>query len=168
MVKGRVIGSAWRAHARGFTLIELMVTLTLLAVLAGAALPLVQLQAQRSQEQILRENLREIRGALDAYRRASEDGKIEKKAGASNYPPNLAVLVQGVADQSTPDKKLIYFLRRIPRDPFFPDPQAPAEATWALRAYASPPEAPAPGDDVYDVYSYSTGIGLNGQPYRDW
>lgn len=153
---------------RGFTLIELLVTLSLLGIIAGAALPLTQRFALRAKEAELRENLREIRAALDAYKRATDEGKIEKKLGGSGYPPSLQVLVAGVPDRTSPDGKRLLFLRRMPRDPFFPDPGAAPENTWAQRAYASPADAPQAGEDVYDVTSLNEGLGLNGVPYRDW
>ncbi|MDK2126442.1 type II secretion system protein [Parachitinimonas caeni] len=156
------------AAQRGFTLIELLVSLTLLAILAGAALPLTQLQAQRSKEQELRLALREIRAGIDAFKQASDEGKIEKAADATGYPKSLRQLVEGAIDKTSPDQKRIYFLRRIPRDPFFPDANTPAEQTWALRSYASPPDAPAAGDDVFDVFSLNPQTGLNGRPYREW
>ena len=155
-------------RTRGFTLIELLVTLALLGIIAGAAMPLTQRLALRSKEAELRDNLREIRAALDAYKRATEEGKIEKKLGGSGYPPNLPVLVAGVQDRTAPDGKRLLFLRRIPRDPFFPDPGAAPESTWAHRAYASPRDAPQAGEDVYDVTSLNEGRGLNGVPYREW
>jgi general secretion pathway protein G len=162
------VASAARRRIGGFTLIELLVTMTLLSIIAGAALPLTQRLAMRNQEAALRDGLREIRAALDAYKRATDEGKIEKPLAGSGFPPNLTVLVTGVADRTAADGKRLVFLRRIPRDPFFPDPAAPAENTWGLRSYAAPADAPQPGDDVFDVYSLNTGRGLNGQPYREW
>ncbi|WP_028102270.1 type II secretion system protein [Pseudoduganella violaceinigra] len=157
-----------KPRSGGFTLLELMVTLSLLGIIAGAAMPLSQRFALRAKEAELRDNLREIRNALDAYKRATDEGKIEKKLGGSGYPANLQILVAGVPDRSTPDGKPLQFLRRIPRDPFFPDPAAAPEATWAQRAYASPADAPQAGEDVYDVMSLNQGTGLNGVPYREW
>ncbi|WP_137939775.1 type II secretion system protein [Chitinivorax sp. B] len=152
----------------GFTLIEMLVTLTLLAILASAALPLTQMNARRSKEQELKASLREIREAIDAYKKASDEGRVEKKADGNGYPTNLQLLVDGVDDKKSPQKKKLYFLRRIPRDPFFPDSAAPAASTWGYRSYASPPDEPRAGDDVYDVYSLSPDKGMNGIPYRIW
>lgn len=153
---------------KGFTLIELVITVAIVAVLASVALPLHELVAQRSKEQDLRRALREIREAIDAYKEASDEGRIEKRVGQSGYPPRLATLAEGVIDQKNPRKERIYFLRRIPRDPFAGDPQLADADTWGKRSYASPPEEPAEGDDVFDVYSLATGTGINGRPYKQW
>jgi general secretion pathway protein G len=151
----------------GFTLIELVVTVAILGILAAGALPLMQLAAQRSKEAELRQALRQIRGAIDAYKAATVAKKVEKPEGTSGYPPVLEVLVEGVPDITDPKGRPIYFLRRLPRDPFA-DGALPAAQTWGLRSYASPPEAPQPGEDVFDVYSLAPGVGLNGVPYREW
>jgi len=152
----------------GFTLIELVVTLLIVGLLAGAAVPLVELTVKRSRDRELRAALREIRTAIDAYKRASDEGRILKLAQQSGYPPKLAALVEGVPDARSPEKRAIYFLRRLPRDPTFPDQAAPAENTWGKRSYASPPDAPEEGDDVFDVYSRAEGNALNGTPYKTW
>lgn len=152
----------------GFTLIELMVTVAIVSVLATALLPLGELQARRAREQELRHALWQIRGALDAYKRAGDEGRIPRRSGASGYPPDLNVLADGVPDASRPDGARIYFLRRLPRDPFHPNVEDPAARTWGLRAYASPPDQPAEGEDVFDVYSRAEGTGLNGIAYREW
>jgi general secretion pathway protein G len=146
---------------KGFTLIELMIVVAIVALLATVAAPLAEVTYQRSKEQDLRHALREIRGALDAYKRAGDEGKIEKKADASGYPPALQVLVDGVEDKTDPDKSKVYFLRRIPRDPITGE-------EWGLRSYASPANDPQEGKDVYDVYSRSEELGLNKVPYREW
>lgn len=155
-------------RSSGFSLVELMITLAILALLASVAVPFAQLAQQRHKEGELREALRQIRTALDAYRQAVKEGRVDAAADSSGYPPDLDVLWKGVADKSRPDAVKIYFLRRLPRDPFFPDASAPAAETWGLRSYASPPDTPEPGRDVFDVYSLSTGTGLNGLPYREW
>jgi general secretion pathway protein G len=155
-------------RARGFTLVELVVTIAIVGILASAAVPLAELAMQRQKEMELARGLREIRTALDAYKKAWDDGRLEKKVDQSGYPPNLETLVQGVPDAKDAQKKRIYFLRRLPRDPFFPDPAARAHDTWGKRSYASPPDAPAAGADVFDVYSLANGRGLNGVAYREW
>ena len=153
---------------RGFTLIELVITLAIIGLLSTAAMPLAQLVAKREKEAELRAALRDIRTALDAYRSAAQAGHIKQELGATGYPPDLKSLYAGVEDQASEKKINLYFLRRIPRDPFFPDGAVPAEESWGLRSYKSPPEDPQPGDDVFDVYSLSHAKGLNGVPYHDW
>jgi general secretion pathway protein G len=153
---------------RGFTLIELVVTVVIVGLLASAAVPLIELTVKRNREQDLRSALREIRGAIDAYKLATDQGRVRKNALQSGYPPTLAALVEGVPDARSPDKRLIVFLRRLPPDPTFPDAAADAAATWGKRSYASPPDRPEEGEDVFDVYSLSDKTGLNGRPYRSW
>ena len=155
------------AQQRGFTLIEMVVVVMLVGILASAAMPLAALNKRRAQETELREALRTIRLALDSYKRAVDQGRIEKKPDESGFPPNLDVLVTGVPDVLSTQGARIYFLRRLPRDPFA-DKQLPAASTWGLRSYASPPEAPAQGRDVFDVYSLSDAVGIDGTPYRQW
>jgi general secretion pathway protein G len=95
---------------------------------------------------------------------------LRKTALQSGYPPTLSALVQGVPDALSPEKekRIIYFLRRLPPDPNFPDANANPADTWGKRSYASPPDHPEEGDDVFDVYSLSDKAGLNGRPYRLW
>jgi general secretion pathway protein G len=156
------------AGSAGFTLIELVITVAIVGLLATAALPLLSMAMQREKERELRTALREIRAAIDDYREAADSGHILVPADRSHYPPSLDVLYQGVVDARSPVEARIYFLRRLPRDPFFPDATAAAADTWGQRSYASPPEAPLPGEDVFDVYALDAGKALNGIPYRDW
>lgn len=145
-----------------------MVTLALLGVLALIAVPSAQLAVQREKEKELRLALREIREAIDAYKRASDQGRMPLKVGQSGYPASLDELAEGVEDTKSPGRGRLYFLRRLPRDPMHPDPDVPAAETWGKRSYNSPPEEPAEGEDVFDVYSLSGKVGLNGIPYAKW
>ena len=155
--------------SRGFTIIELVVTVAIVALLATAVIPSAQLVYQREREAELRDSLRTIRTAIDAYRKAVDQGHIKKEIDKSGYPPDLQTLVDGVDDaRSAKEGTRLYFLRRVPRDPFWPDPTAAAADTWGLRSYASSADDPQPGDDVFDVYSRSSLTGLNGVPYREW
>jgi general secretion pathway protein G len=159
---------------QGFTLIELVVVIAIVSLLATVAVPLGKMATQRVKETELRTALRDLRNGIDAYKHAVEDGRVLAAADTSattlpsGYPPTLDVLVNGVEDAADPNKRKIYFMRRLPRDPFYPDSAAPPAETWGLRSYRSPPEDPQPGDDVYDVHSLSKGVGLNGVPYREW
>ncbi|QIM50718.1 type II secretion system protein [Hydrogenophaga crocea] len=158
-----------QALQRGFTLIELVVTVAIVGVLASVAVPLVEVQAQRARESELRAALRQIREAIDAYKQAYDEGKLPQRVGASGYPRSLDELVQGVPDVRSPDgSQRLVFLRRIPRDPMSPDLDAPAASGWGLRAYGSPPDEPRAGEDVFDVYSLSPRRSLRGEPYRQW
>jgi len=152
----------------GFTLIEVLVTLAIIALLATMVMPLAELSVKRSHEQDLRRNLREIRTAIDAYKLAVDEGRIVKIIGASGYPKSLDVLVEGVEDVKSPNKARIYYLRRIPRDPFAGDVSLSASESWGKRSYASPQDDPKEGDDLFDVYSAQDGVGINGVPYREW
>jgi general secretion pathway protein G len=149
----------------GFTLIEMVVTLTILSVMAMAAMPLAEGVMQYTQERELNRALTEIRSALDRYKEAVDSGRIAPQT-RSGYPPNLGVLVTGVPEVRATGFSM-YFLRRIPRDPFCPREIAD-EQCWGVRAYDSPANAPVPGRDVYDIHSLSNEEGSDGRPYRTW
>jgi general secretion pathway protein G len=148
--------------------------IAIVTLLATMAAPLGKMATQRLKEAELRAALRDLRSGIDAYKRAVEEGRILAAADSSvtslpsGYPATLEVLVNGVEDAADPNKRKIYFMRRLPRDPLYPDSAAPPAETWGLRSYQSPPEDPQPGDDVYDVHSLAKGVGLNGVPYRKW
>lgn len=163
---GRIL-RAWRPIG-GFTLVELVVTVAIVAILALGLLPLTKLASQRAKEAELNAALREIRGAIDAYKQAADRKLVSRAVDQSGYPPTLETLVEGVTDMRSADGRKFYFLRRVPRDPFFTDTSVPAAKTWGLRSYRSPPDDPQEGEDVYDVYSLSDKTGLNGVPYREW
>ena len=156
------------ARIRGFTLIELLVVLAVMGLLAALVVPVAEVTVQRSREQELRLALREIRTAIDQYKKASDEGRIAKKADATGYPETLAALVEGADDAKDPKKRKIYFLRRLPPDPMSPEAAVDPAQTWAKRSYESEPNEPREGKDVYDVFSRSTQVGLNGVPYNKW
>ena len=161
---------ASRAQHQGFTLVEMVVTLAILSVLAWSALPLAKIAIQREREVELRRSLRLIRDAIDAYKKLSDEKKIEVKEDTEGYPPTLEILVKGVETQSQDQsggkskaKKVIKFLRRIPRDPMTDS------LDWGLRSYQDPPDGDKWGEEnVYDVFSKSQAKALDGTRYRDW
>ena len=154
--------SVFIRNPNGVTLIELIVTMAIMAILATAVLPLSRITYKRSKEMELRQNLRIIRQALDEYKRLVDENKIPKEALSSGYPESLEVLVKGV-DLQGPTPVKYKFLRRIPKDPMTEDGE------WGLRSYSDEPDSDIwGGQDVYDVYSKSDETALDGSMYRDW
>jgi general secretion pathway protein G len=146
----------------GYTLAELVMVAAVMVILAGVALPAVKYTSRRVKEMELRADLRDMRAAIDEYKRYSDMGLIPVDLGTDGYPTELDVLVDGVALAGQVDKKL-KLLRRIPVDPMT------GEAEWGLRSYQDEPDSDSwGGENVYDVYSLSGGVGLNGVPYREW
>lgn len=152
----------------GFSLVELLVSVVILGLLASVAMPLAELSARRKREAELHRALREIRQGIDAYHAAVKNGEVATTLNRSGYPPTLAGLTDGVPNAKHPNGAQLYFMRRIPRDPTYPDPATKAADTWGKRSFNSPPDKPVEGDDVFDVYSKTTGIGLNGVAYKEW
>ncbi|HTJ55793.1 MAG TPA: type II secretion system protein [Nitrosospira sp.] len=167
-MKGRVWAKNPAINEAGFSLVELTIVVAIMAVLASSAVPMYELSVKREKEQELRIALRQIREALDAYKRAVNEGRVAREAEKSDYPRKLEDLVEGVPDIKDPAKRKIYFLRRVPRDPMSDDLSLSGAETWGKRAYESPPDSPQEGDDVFDVYSRSQQTGLNGIPYDKW
>jgi len=160
---------------RGFTLIEMIVTLTVLAILTTAAMPIAKTAVQRDKELELRRALREIREALDAYKKLADEKKIEIEEDSEGYPPDLETLVNGVEVQETQEgkeggkesgkatKKIVRFLRRIPKDPMT------GSLEWGLRSYQDDPDSDTWGEEnVYDIHTKSGAKALDGSRYRDW
>ena len=146
----------------GFTLAELVTVAAVLAILASVALPVVKYTSKRSKEAELRHHLRTMRDAIDEYKRYSDNGLIPVDLGTEGYPKELEVLVEGVDVVGQIDKKA-KFLRRVPIDPMT------GEIEWGLRSFQDDWDADSwGGEDVYDVYSLSEGVGLNGVPYAQW
>ncbi|OCY34596.1 prepilin-type N-terminal cleavage/methylation domain-containing protein [Acinetobacter pittii] len=151
----------------GFTFIELIVSLALLALLASVVIPISDLASRHSKERELKKALIEIRDAIDEYKVASDKNEIPiKYRTSSGYPPNLSVL-EGIPGERG-GKKTYRFLRKIPADPFAVDKNIPPEQTWGIREFLSEADNPKKGDDVYDIYSLSTQVGSNGMMYREW
>lgn len=148
----------WAADA-GLTLIELIITVTIMSILAGAALPVARFEVKRRKEKELRADLWEMRRAIDAYKDAADLGGIQVKADSNGYPPDLQTLVDGVEIQ---DKK-VRFLRAIPEDPMTKSKE------WGLRANQDEPDSDTfGGQNVFDVYTKSTDTALNGTKYNTW
>lgn len=158
-----------RVSIKGFTLIELIMTMAIIGLLAMVTLPLAELSVQHSKEQELRLALRQIREGIDAYKQAYDDGNMTHSTDKTGYPESLQELVDGVVDIKNPTtQKKIYFLRSVPRDPLSTDASKTNEATWGKRSYQSSADDPQEGKDVFDVYSLDAGTGLNGIPYAKW
>lgn len=159
---------------RGFTFIELAITLALVGLVSMLALPLYELNATRQKESELRQALRTIRSGLDSYKAASDAGTLAREPGESGYPSTLEKLVepQEVLGKHTLTDSLatrrLVILRNLPRDPFNVDPTLSAAQTWNTRTYGSRADDPQPGIDVYDVASKSTRLALDGTAYKDW
>jgi len=139
-----------------------------IGLLAALTIPVAEVAVQRTREQELRLALREIRTAIDAHKKAYDEGRIARKIDSTGYPETLTALVEGVDDAKDLKKRKIYFLRSIPPDPMSSEPATDPGETWATRSYESPPNEPRPGKDVYDVHSRSPRIGLNGVQYSKW
>jgi len=151
-----------RRSQRGFTLAELVTVAAVMAVLALVTLPVAKFTAKRTKEAELRQALREMRSAIDEYKRYGDAGLIQLDLGTEYYPKKLEVLVEGVDIVGQVNKKL-KLLRRIPIDPMT------GKDEWGLRSFQDASDATSwGGEDVYDVYSLSKGVGLNGVPYRKW
>lgn len=141
------------------TLVELIVVVSIIAILASAAIPVTRWQIKRTKERELRADLWEMRHAVDAYKDAADRGAFQTKADSFNYPPDLQTLVDGVEVQT----KKVRFLRRIPKDPMTGD------TDWQIRAMQDDPDSQSNGgQNVFDVHSKSQGTALDGSKYSDW
>jgi general secretion pathway protein G len=144
---------------RGLTLIELIVTVTILSILAGAAVPVTVFTVKRNNERELRRDLWQMRDAIDAYKDAADRHAFQTKVDSQNYPPDLETLVNGVDVQG----KKVRFLRKIPTDPMT------GNAEWGMRSMQDDPDSDSfGGQSVFDVYSKSQGTGLDGTKYSTW
>lgn len=147
---------------KGFTVAELVMVAAVLVILAAVTLPVAKFTAQRTKEMELRAALRQMRNAIDEYKRYSDMGLIPVDLGTEGYPAELEILVEGVEVVGQVDKKL-KLLRRVPLDPMT------GEREWGLRSYQDEADSTSwGGENVYDVYSLSNGVGLNGVPYSEW
>ncbi len=150
-----------RRRERGFTLAELVMVAALLAILAGMAMPVAKFTVKRRKEAELRLALRQMRTAIDEYKRLSDQGMIPVKLGTEGYPPDLEVLVEGVELVGQQVKRK--FLRKIPMDPMT------REEEWGMRSYQDEPDSTSwGGENVWDVYSLSDSVALDGTEYKDW
>lgn len=155
-------GRRARTTQSGLTLLELVISCAILLVLAGVALPLARNKVKRDKEEILRYDLREMRDAIDRYKDAADQGKIKVAAGTEGYPPDLDSLVKPMQLTGAPDKR-IRFLREVPIDPMT------KTKDWGMRSVQDDPDSTSwGGSNVFDVYSKSSGTGLDGTKYSDW
>ncbi len=146
----------------GYTLTELVVVCAVLSILAAVAFPTVKYTRKRQKEMELRADLREMRAAIDEFKRYSDAGFIPIEFGTDGYPKELDLLVEGVDVVGQVDKK-VRFLRRIPIDPMT------GKDEWGMRSYQDEPDSTSwGGENVYDVFSLSQGVGLNHVPYAEW
>jgi general secretion pathway protein G len=144
---------------RGLSLVELIVTVTILSILAGAAVPIARFQTKRLNERILRYDLWMMRDAIDKYKDAADKGAFRTKVDSQNYPESLEKLVEGEDVQG----KKVKFLRHIPVDPMT------GKAEWGMRSMQDDPSSTSfGGQSVFDVYSKSTDTALDGTKYADW
>ncbi len=163
MIQGFIFA---RKYVKGFTYVELMVSLVLIGLLASIVVPVTSVISKQQKERELKAALLEIRTAIDGYKLSSDRNEIaEEFKTESGYPPNLKVLM-GVPSRYG-ERKVIRFLRKIPNDPFYDQIKNP-ELGWGLRSYESEAVEPKEGKDVYDIYSLSKGTGSNGIAYRLW
>ena len=152
-------GVGVRAAERGLTLVELIVTVSIIAILASAAIPIARFQVKRQNERQLRYDLWMMRDAIDKYKDAADRGAFQTKVDSQNYPPDLQTLVNGVDVQG----KKLKFLRKIPIDPMT------GNADWGLRSMQDDPDSDSyGGQSVFDVYSKSPGTALDGTKYSTW
>ncbi len=152
----------------GFTLTEMIVAASIMAILAAVAMPLAKVAVKREKEIELRRHLRMFRDAIDAYKKLADEKKIPLEEGTDGYPKTLDVLVQGVkvktsSEEGKSEEKLVRFLRRIPRDPM-------TDSTdWGLLSSQDPPGSTTWGEsNVFDVYTKSRGTAIDGTKYKDW